>query len=165
MMKKTENSKFENAVRALEFDKIREKLAYFAPTEGSKALARALMPTSSAIAVKKALAEKELKLEDKLQEKLEDIYCEYVPQAQREQIEERIESAEANGDYIYNPELEESHYEEYERYKTYYENAPEELIPVDDYENGSFLVDYNNMEYELYINEYGIELMLLDKYI
>ena len=50
-----------------------------------------------------------------------------------EQIEERIESAEANGDYIYNPELEESHYEEYERYKTYYENAPEELIPVDDY--------------------------------
>ena len=41
-------------------------------------------------ALKKALAEKELKLEDKLQEKLEDIYCEYVPQAQREQIEERI---------------------------------------------------------------------------
>ena len=40
--------------------------------------------------LKKALAEKELKLEDKLQEKLEDIYCEYVPQAQREQIEERI---------------------------------------------------------------------------
>lgn len=41
-------------------------------------------------ALKKALAEKELKLEDKLQEKLEDIYCEYVPQVQRTQIEERI---------------------------------------------------------------------------
>lgn len=41
-------------------------------------------------ALKKALAEKELRLEDKLQEKLEDIYREYVPQAQRTQIEERI---------------------------------------------------------------------------
>lgn len=41
-------------------------------------------------ALKKALAEKELKLEDKLQEKLEDIYCEYVSQAQRAQIEEHI---------------------------------------------------------------------------
>lgn len=41
-------------------------------------------------ALKKALAEKDLKLEDKLQEKLEDIYCEYVPQAQRAQIEEHI---------------------------------------------------------------------------
>ena len=57
MMKQTENTKFENAVRALEFDKIREKLAYFAPTEGSKALARTLMPTSSALVVKKTLAE------------------------------------------------------------------------------------------------------------
>ena len=41
-------------------------------------------------ALKKALTEKDLKLEDKLQEKLEDIYCEYVPQAQRAQIEEHI---------------------------------------------------------------------------
>ena len=41
-------------------------------------------------ALKKAFAEKGLKLEDKLQEKLEDIYCEYVPQAERTQIEERI---------------------------------------------------------------------------
>ena len=57
MMKNKEKTKFENAVRALEFDKIREKLAYFAPTEGSKALARALMPTSSALVVKKTLAE------------------------------------------------------------------------------------------------------------
>ena len=43
MIRNKENQKFENAVRALEFDKIREKLAYFAPTDGSKALARALM--------------------------------------------------------------------------------------------------------------------------
>lgn len=41
-------------------------------------------------ALKKALAEKELRLEDKLQEKLEDIYREHVPQAQQTQIEERI---------------------------------------------------------------------------
>ena len=51
MMKNTDTAKFENAVRALEFDKIREKLAYFAPTDGSKALARALMPSSSALLV------------------------------------------------------------------------------------------------------------------
>ena len=57
MMKNKENLKFENAVRALEFDKIREKLAYFAPTEGAKALARELMPTSSELMVKKTLAE------------------------------------------------------------------------------------------------------------
>ena len=57
MMRNTENQKFENAVRALEFDKIRERLAYYAPTEGSKALARALMPTSSELIVKKTLAE------------------------------------------------------------------------------------------------------------
>ena len=57
MIRNKENQKFENAVRALEFDKIRERLAYYAPTEGSKALARALMPTSSALIVKKTLAE------------------------------------------------------------------------------------------------------------
>jgi DNA mismatch repair protein MutS2 len=57
MIKIMENSDFESAVRALEFDKIREKLAHFAPTEGSKALARALMPTASAMMVKKTLAE------------------------------------------------------------------------------------------------------------
>ena len=56
-MKNTDTAKFENAVRALEFDKIREKLAYFAPTDGSKALARALMPSSSALLVKRTLAE------------------------------------------------------------------------------------------------------------
>ncbi|MBQ8404245.1 MAG: endonuclease MutS2 [Clostridia bacterium] len=52
-----ENTRFEGAVRALEFDKIREKLAYFAPTDGAKALARELMPTTSAMMVKKTLAE------------------------------------------------------------------------------------------------------------
>ncbi len=57
MINTMENTKFESAVRALEFDKIRERLARFAPTEGSKALARALMPTTSAMMVKKTLAE------------------------------------------------------------------------------------------------------------
>ena len=57
MIKNKETSKFENAVHALEFDKIRERLAYYAPTEGSKALARALMPTSSELIVKRTLAE------------------------------------------------------------------------------------------------------------
>ncbi|MBQ9747052.1 MAG: endonuclease MutS2 [Clostridia bacterium] len=52
-----ENTKFESAVRALEFDKIRERLAHFAPTYGAKARARELMPTSSAVMVKKMLAE------------------------------------------------------------------------------------------------------------
>lgn len=42
-------------------------------------------------ALKKVLAERELKLEDELQEKLEEIYCEYVPQNQREEIAVRIE--------------------------------------------------------------------------
>lgn len=42
-------------------------------------------------ALKKVLVEKDLKLEDKLQEKLEEIYCEYVPQAQREVIAAKIE--------------------------------------------------------------------------
>ncbi len=41
-------------------------------------------------ALKKALTENELNLEDKLLEKLDDIYCEYVPQPQREKIEKRI---------------------------------------------------------------------------
>ena len=41
-------------------------------------------------ALKKALAEKDLKLEDKHQEKLEDIYCECVPQTQRLEIDERL---------------------------------------------------------------------------
>ncbi len=57
MINTMENTKFESAVRALEFDKIRERLARFAPTEGSKALARALMPTTSAMMVKNTLAE------------------------------------------------------------------------------------------------------------
>ena len=57
MIRNRETSKFENAVHALEFDKIRERLAYYAPTEGSKALARALMPTSSELIVKRTLAE------------------------------------------------------------------------------------------------------------
>lgn len=52
-----ENTKFAGAVRTLEFDKIRERLAHFAPTEGSKALARSLMPVASAVMVKKMLAE------------------------------------------------------------------------------------------------------------
>lgn len=82
-----------------------------------------------------------------------------------ERIETIMEDAEANGDYTNNPELEEGHYEEYERYYALYENAPDELIPVDDYENSCFLVDYNDMEYELYINDYGIELTLLEKHI
>ena len=42
-------------------------------------------------ALKKALAERNLKLEDKLQEKLEEIYCEYVPRAQREKRAEGVE--------------------------------------------------------------------------
>ena len=41
-------------------------------------------------ALKKALAEKELKLEDKLQEKLEEIYCVYVPLEQRQEIDEKL---------------------------------------------------------------------------
>ena len=57
MIKTMEHKRYEGAVRALEFDKIREKLAYFAPTEGSKSIARELMPVSSAIVVKKTLAE------------------------------------------------------------------------------------------------------------
>ena len=57
MIKTMEHKRFEGAVRTLEFDKIREKLAYFAPTEGAKAIARELMPVSSAIVVKKTLAE------------------------------------------------------------------------------------------------------------
>ena len=43
-------------------------------------------------ALKKALAERDLKLEDKLQEKLEEIYFEYVPQLQREDIAAKIEA-------------------------------------------------------------------------
>ncbi len=52
-----EKLRFAGAVRTLEFDKIREKLAYFAPTEGAKKLARSLMPVTSAQMVKKMLAE------------------------------------------------------------------------------------------------------------
>lgn len=43
-------------------------------------------------ALKKALAERNLKLEDQLQEKLEEIYSEYVPQMQREDIAAKIEA-------------------------------------------------------------------------
>lgn len=43
-------------------------------------------------ALKNALADLNLNLEDKLLEKLEDIYCEYVPQAQREVIAAKIEA-------------------------------------------------------------------------
>lgn len=52
-----ENTKFAAAVRTLEFDKIRERLAYHAPTEGAKALARELMPVTSVMMIKKMLAE------------------------------------------------------------------------------------------------------------
>lgn len=52
-----ENIKFAAAVRTLEFDKIRERLAYHAPTEGAKALARELMPVTSVMMIKKMLAE------------------------------------------------------------------------------------------------------------
>lgn len=52
-----ENTKFAAAVRTLEFDKIREKLAYHAPTEGAKALARELMPITSVMMIKKMLAQ------------------------------------------------------------------------------------------------------------
>ena len=52
-----EKMKFAGAVRTLEFDKIREKLAYFAPTQGAKKLALSLMPVTSAIMVKRMLAE------------------------------------------------------------------------------------------------------------
>lgn len=41
-------------------------------------------------ALKKALVEKELNLEDKLLEKLEEIYCVYVPLEQRQEIDERL---------------------------------------------------------------------------
>jgi len=41
-------------------------------------------------ALKKAFAEKELKLEDKLLEKLEEIYCVYVPLEQRRKIDEQL---------------------------------------------------------------------------
>lgn len=41
-------------------------------------------------ALKKAMAEKELKLEDKLQEKLEEIYCVHVPLEQRQEIDEKL---------------------------------------------------------------------------
>lgn len=41
-------------------------------------------------ALKKALAEQELKLEDRLLEELEEIYCVYVPLEQRQEIDERL---------------------------------------------------------------------------
>lgn len=40
--------------------------------------------------LKKALVEKKLNLEDKLLEKLEEIYCVYVPPEQRREIDERL---------------------------------------------------------------------------
>ena len=55
-----EKMKFAGAVRTLEFDKIREKLAYFAPTQGAKKLALSLMPVTSAIMVKRMLAETDM---------------------------------------------------------------------------------------------------------
>ena len=48
------------------------------------------LQTDKLNALKKALAGKELKLEDKLQEKLEEIYCVYVPLEQRREIDERL---------------------------------------------------------------------------
>ena len=48
------------------------------------------LQTDKLNALKKALAEKELKLEDKLQEKLEEIYCVYVPLEQRREIDELL---------------------------------------------------------------------------
>ena len=52
-----ENTKFAGVIRTLEFDKIRERLAYYAPTESAKILARSLEPVTSAVMVKKLLAE------------------------------------------------------------------------------------------------------------
>ena len=51
-----ETTEFSSAIHTLEFDKIREKLASFAPTSGSKALALSLVPISSPIMVKKLLS-------------------------------------------------------------------------------------------------------------
>ena len=47
-----ETTEFSSAIHTLEFDKIREKLASFAPTLGSKELALSLVPVSSPIMVK-----------------------------------------------------------------------------------------------------------------
>ncbi len=51
------NDRFSSACRTLEFDKIKERLASFAPTEGGKEAALALAPTASPLMVKKLLAE------------------------------------------------------------------------------------------------------------
>lgn len=51
-----ETTEFSSAIHTLEFDKIREKLASFAPTYGSKELALSLVPVSSPIMVKKLLS-------------------------------------------------------------------------------------------------------------
>ena len=51
-----ETTEFSSAIHTLEFDKIREKLASFAPTLGSKELALSLVPVSSPIMVKKLLS-------------------------------------------------------------------------------------------------------------
>ena len=55
MMEKTRN--FERAIGTLEFDKIREMLAMVCPTEGAKALARALRPSRAIGTVRRMLAE------------------------------------------------------------------------------------------------------------
>ena len=55
MMEKTRN--FERAIGTLEFDKIREMLAAVCPTEGAKALARALRPSRAIATVRRMLAE------------------------------------------------------------------------------------------------------------
>ena len=55
MMEKTRN--FERAIGTLEFDKIREMLAAVCPTEGAKALARALRPSRAIGTVRRMLAE------------------------------------------------------------------------------------------------------------
>ena len=88
-----------------------------------------------------------------------DMILPYLEAAQ-ESIDYATETGMFN-EYAY---LEDMYYDELEKYSTAYENAPEELILADDYENNEFLIEYNGYEYDVYIHENEIGMDLLHTY-
>ncbi|MBO4429284.1 MAG: endonuclease MutS2 [Clostridia bacterium] len=56
-MEKSKTKSIEKAIKTLEFDKIRERLAELCPTEGAKEIARALSPSKGVATVRRILAE------------------------------------------------------------------------------------------------------------
>ena len=73
-MEKDKTKSIEKAIKTLEFDKIRDRLAELCPTEGSKEIARALSPSKGLNTVRRILAETDAACELEMKKGLPSFY-------------------------------------------------------------------------------------------